>query len=174
MNKGVKKSIMYLSGEDFYLFCYAILITLDSLKCTNGKYFKDYRKLAFIIEFLKDGDLNSILLRPMEKGLNPVDRDYLFHSYSSGLGRRSEILKLLFMLEKKNLVILEKSNVKSLVNVSLNKANMPDDFLDKKIFSKEYNNVEAFKKAIKRLSALKLETMLDQIYGSRGVSTWAI
>lgn len=172
--ENIKKNIMYLSGEDFYLFCYAILIVLDALGCCDGKFFKDYRKLGFLIEFLKDGDLNAIISKTSEKGLNPIDKDYLFHSYSSGMGRRSEVLKLLFMLEKKNLVVLEKGSLQSLVNVSLNRECIPESFLSKEIFSKEYSNVESFKKIVKRLSSLKLETMLEKIYDSRGVTTWAV
>jgi len=172
-NKIVKKNLMYLSGEDFYLFCYAIFVVLDSLNCKNGKFFKDYRKLAFLIEFLKDENLNLIISKETEKSLNPIDKDYLFHSYSTGLSRRSEILKLLFMLEKKNFVILKKSNIRSFVDVTLNKDHIPDNFFNEKMFSKEYMNINSFKKTIKRLSTLKLETMLEKIYDEHGVSTWA-
>jgi len=172
-NKIVKKNLMYLSGEDFYLFCYAIFVVLDSLNCKDGKFFKDYRKLAFLIEFLKDENLNLIISKETKKSLNPIDKDYLFHSYSTGLSRRSEILKLLFMLEKRNFVTLEKGNIKSFVNVTLNKEHIPNDFFNEKIFSKEYMNIKSFKKTVKRLSTLKLETMLEKIYDEHGVPTWA-
>lgn len=173
-NKQIKKNLMYLSGEDFYLFSYAIFIALESLSCNNGRYFSDYRKLAFLIEFIKDKKLNYIISNSSEKPLNPVDKVYLSNSYSVGLSRRSEILKLLFTLEKKNYVILEKGNTKSLVNISLNKEAIPEGFFNKEIFIEEYRNMDCFSKCVQRLSILKLETMLDRVYGENGISTWAV
>jgi len=173
-NKEAKKSLMYLSGEDFYVFCYAILIVLDYLNCKDGRYFKDYRKLAFLIEFIKDEKLNYIISNSHEKSLNPIDKEYLFSSYSTGLGRRSEILKLLFTLEKKNYVVLDKSDTRSLVNVSLNKEAIPQEFFDKNTFSWEYHNIGVFTKCVKRLTALKMDTMLDRIYVQNGIRIWAI
>lgn len=173
-NKNVKKSLMYLSGEDFYVFCYAVLIVLDYLKCKDGRYFKDYRKLAFLIEFIKDDKLNYIISNTHGKSLNPIDKEYLFSSYSTGLGRRSEILKLLFTLEKKNYIVLDKGDTRSLVNVSLNKEAIPSDFFNKEIFSREYRNISVFTQCVKKLSALKLDTLLNRIYVQNGIVTWAI
>jgi len=173
-NKEVKKSLMYLSGEDFYLFCYAVFIALDSLNCKNGKYFRDYRKLAFLIEFIKDEKLNYIISNTSAKSLNPIDKEYLFRSYSVGLGRRSEILKLLFTLEKRNYVILDKGNTRSLVNVSLNNEAIPEGFFNKEVFSKEYRNMDSFSGCVQRLSVLKLNTMLERVYRKNGISTWAV
>ncbi len=174
VSKETKKNLMYLSGEDFYLFCYAVLITLDSLDCKSGKFFKDYRKLAFIIDFINDDKLTYILENSAEHKINPIDKEYLFNSYSNGMMRRSEILKLLFTLEKRGFLDLEKGNISSLVNVSLNKDKVPEDFFDKSIFTVEYNNFKSFKRNIKRLSTLTLDTMLNRIYTERGIKTWAI
>lgn len=176
-NKEVKKKLMYLSGEDFYLFCYSVLVALDHLKCRDGSYFKDYRKLAFLIEFIRDEKLNYIIASASEspdRTLNPVDREYLFTSYSVGLGRRSEILKLLFTLEKRKFVTLDKANTRSMVNVTLNPEEIPSAFFDKEMFGKEYKNMESFSALVKRLSTLKLETMLERVYGNNGISTWAV
>ena len=169
----VKKRLMYLSGEDFYLFSYTVLVALDFLNCKKGKFFKDYRKLAFLIEFIRDEKLNYIISNSDERTLNPLDKEYLFSSYSTGLSRRSEILKLLFTLEKKKLVILERGN-NNMINVSLNKEILPASFLDKKIFKKEYSNLDSFCSTIQRVTALTLETMLDRIYKQNGIATWAI
>lgn len=173
-NREVKKSLMYLSGEDFYLYSYALLVILDSLSCTNGKLFKDYRKLAFMIEFVKDERLVQIIQQTVNGKLNPIDKEYLFSSYSVGLSRRSEILKLLFTLEKRKLVILNKGNAPSIINVTLNKNEIPDDFFDKKLFLHEYSNVKKFCSQIQRLSTLKLETFLEKVYKNNGITTWVL
>lgn len=174
MDKSVKKNLMYLSGEDFYLFCYSVFIILDSLGCSEGKYFKDYRKISFLIEFIKDSKLNFILEVLAKNNLSAVDKEYLFHSYSSGMARRSEILKLLFTLEKRQFVSLERGKNSSFVNVTLNKDSVPDGFFSEDIFSVEYENITKLKMVVKRLSTLTLEKMLERIYKDNGISTWAV
>ena len=175
MSSSVKKSIMYASGEDFYLFCYAVFILLDSVGCKNDKFFTDYRKLAFLIEFIRDEQLLQILDRgQLKETLNSVDKEYLFNSYSTGLSRRSELLKLLFTLEKKKYLTLEKGSTKSLIKVSLNKKDIPKSFFDKKMFSREYCNAERLRKSVRRISILTLDTMLEKLYKDNGITTWAV
>ncbi len=83
-------------------------------------------------------------------------------------------MKLLFTLEKKNYIVLEKGDTRSLANVSLNKNAVPKEFFDKDIFSQEYRNIRVFSQCVKRLSTLKLDTMLKRIYTQSGISIWAI
>ncbi|MCI5160987.1 MAG: hypothetical protein D3917_02985 [Candidatus Electrothrix sp. AX5] len=173
-DKDIKKNLKYLSGEDFYVFCYSILIVLDYLKCKNGQYFKDYRKIPFLVDFIKDEKLNYIILNSGDKDLNPIDKEYLFSSYSAGLSRRSEILKLLFTLEKRKYVFLEKTGKQNIINVSLNEGVIPADFFDKDFFFNEYKNIKNFSLHIKRLRILTLNTMLERIYEQNGISIWAI
>ena len=173
-SKNSKKRLMYLSGEDFYLFCYSIFIILDSLDCTNGVLFKDYRKLAFLISIINDEKLIYIITNSTGNDINPVDKEYLFNSYSNGLMRRSEMLKLLFTLEKKGFVTLEKAKENTVIDLSLDKQTIPKNFFDKKVFSKEYKQAQVLKKNVRGLRSLKLETMLEKIYTNNGVKTWAI
>ncbi|MBI3729325.1 MAG: hypothetical protein HY254_13445 [Burkholderiales bacterium] len=178
---------MYLAGEDYYLFTYSALIILRALKCKDGKYFKDYRKLPFLIEILNDEnlvfilklresveDLNSPVERTGKKVLNPVDKDYFFRSYSNGIARRSEILKILFTLEKLNYISLKRGDKDLEIDVSLNSSAIPRDFFNTKIFSRELENMEKIKSIIKRLGSLTLVTMIDRIYEKNGIKTWGI
>lgn len=172
-NINTKKRLMYLSGEDFYLFCYSIFIILDLLNCKSGKMFRDYRKLPFLINIMNDERLTSIV---SSHGI-PLDtysKECLFHSYSNGLMRRSEILKLLFTLEKKGFVVLQKGNQNLEIDVMLEKSNIPNSFFDKKIFLSEYKRLDIIKRNIKLLKKLTLETMLKKIYTEKGIKTWGI
>ncbi|MBP1317120.1 hypothetical protein [Herbaspirillum sp. 1130] len=182
-----KKSLMYVSGDDFYFFTYSIFIALDVLGCVSGTFFKDYRKLPFLIEFVRDENLLYILEQttkiagpssatPGVRQLNPIDRDYLFRSYSNGIARRSEILKLLFTLEKSGYVELSKGDrgIQAMVDVSLSKERLPSTFLDKKMFAKEYANMRRLKSHVKRLSVLTHDSLLERLYENQGVKTWAL
>jgi len=166
-----KKRLMYLSGEDFYLYCYSILVILDSLKCHNGKYLRDYRKLAFLTDIISDEKTVYVISHAVGQKLNPKDYECLLDSYSNGLTRRSEILKLLFALEKRGYVLLERGKAQE-INVTLNKTKLPNDFLKISIFESEYNNIRNIAKKVNRMSSLTLSTMLQKIYIDNGVKTW--
>lgn len=182
---------MFLTGEDFYYFTYSILLLLKVLGCENGRVFKDYRKLPFLMEFLSDENLLYILEsyssemkdksrqdqennETKKRPINRLDKEYLFKSYSTGMAKRSEVLKLLFTLEKSEYILLEKAGLQTGVDVSLTTEKIPEGFFDKEIFAKEFANALRLKKVVKRLTSLSLETMLEKIYNDNGVKTWAL
>ncbi|MBB6285667.1 MULTISPECIES: hypothetical protein [unclassified Pseudomonas] len=171
MTDAIKKRIMFSPDYDFYFTTYALLVSLDALGCKKGRYFKDYRKLAFLVEFATEDKLVSILERPDGKDLNRIDKEYLFKSYTNGLSRRSEILKILFRLEKSGFVILRKGDINSLVDVSLSEL-IPKSFFDKNFFHSEYSNVRRTTAQIKQLTRLTLDTTIQKIYEAHGVKTW--
>ncbi|QHD51538.1 hypothetical protein CTT34_07875 [Vreelandella aquamarina] len=163
---------MYLSGEDFYLYCYSIFVILDSLGCRNGKYFRDYRKLAFLTDIIGDDKIVYVLSHSSGEKLNPKDYECLLDSYSNGLTLRSEILKLLFVLEKKGYVSLNQGKAQE-INVTLTKNNLPGGFLNSNVFASEFKNIKRVSKKVGRLASLTLDTMLNKIYVENGVRTWA-
>ncbi|MGO2391282.1 MAG: hypothetical protein ACTH69_04225 [Halomonas sp.] len=172
MNNVIKKKrLMYLSAEDFYLYCYSVLVILDFLGCHDGKYFRDYRKLAFLTDIISDDKTVYVVSLPFGKKLNPKDYECLLDSYSNGLIRRSEMLKLLFVLEKKGYVILKRGKTQE-IDVTLAKNNLPNGFLNKEIFDSECKNIKTVSNKVGRLASLTLDTMLNKIYVENGVRTW--
>ncbi len=166
-----KKRLMYLSGEDFYLYCYSVFVILDALRCSGGRYFRDYRKLSFLTDIISNDKTVYVVSNSTGDKLNSKDHELLLDSYSNGLMRRSEILKLLFMLEKRGLVMLERGKAQE-INVSLSTDKLPDDFLSKNVFESENKNIVSVSKKVGRLASLTLETMLKRIYTDNGVRTW--
>ncbi|WP_411992111.1 hypothetical protein [Agarivorans sp. DSG3-1] len=167
-----KKRLMYLSGEDFYHYCYSIFVILDSLGCRNGKYFRDYRKLAFLTDIIGDDKIVYVLSHSSGEKLNPKDYECLLDSYSNGLTLRSEILKLLFVLEKRGYVSLNRGKAQE-IDVTLTKNNLPSGFLNSNVFASESKNIKDISKKYGRLASLTLDTMLNKIYVDNGVRTWA-
>ena len=88
--------------------------------------------------------------------------------------RRSEVLKILFTLEKRGFIELERGSSQDSINLFLKKNVIPKSFFNREVFSKEYENISILRKSVRRLKTLKLETMLDNIYTKNGVSTWGI
>ena len=171
-NISTKKRLMYLSGEDFYLYCYSILVILDSLGCRDGKYFRDYRKLAFLIDIISNEKIVYVVSHSSGEKLNPKDYECLLGSYSNGLTRRSEILKLLFVLETRGYVSLNRGRTQE-IDVALSWDNLPNDFFNNNIFDSECKNIKVVSKKVGRLASLTLDTMLNKIYVENGVRTWA-
>jgi hypothetical protein len=162
---------MYLSGEDFYLYCYSVFVILDSLGCCDGKYFRDYRKLAFLTDIIGDDKIVYVVSHSSGENLNPKDYECLLDSYSNGLTLRSEILKLLFVLEKKGYVSLNRGKAQE-IDVTLTKNNLPNGFLNSNVFASESKNIKDVSKKVGRLASLTLDTMLNKIYVENGVRTW--
>ena len=149
IDQSAKKNLMYISGEDFYLFAYATFALLDALGCKNGRFFSDYRKLSFLIEFVKDRKFNSILMKSEERELTSTDREYLFQSYTSALGRTSEILKILLSLEKRNLVELRRKRSTDRIDVTLLTESFPEEYFGTDLFREEYQRVEELRSHVK-------------------------
>ncbi|WP_220660037.1 hypothetical protein, partial [Pseudomonas aeruginosa] len=114
--------------------------------------------------------LESSATEKLHKG----DKDFLFHSYTNGLAKRSETLKILFTLEKKGYISLHKGDTESLVNIALNKEELPSGFLSKEVFKSEYMNCEKFKRTIQRSTAITLDTFLIKTYRDRGIKIWEV
>ena len=171
---GIKKNIMYIPSEDFYIFCYLIFIILKKLDCKGDSYFKDYKKLGFLIGVVRDEEVLYILENSKRDKNNPVDKETLFNSFTEGLLKKNEVLKLLFALEKRGYVKLQRRNNSTEIDVSLLEENIPSGFFSKDVFASEFNNISILMKVVKRLKALTLDTMLSKLYVENGVKVWAI
>jgi hypothetical protein len=97
----IKKKIMFSKGDDFYFLSYNIILILYGLDCFCGqRKFKDYRKLAFILDFISNRNLAKTLSQNTII-YNPLDRELFTRAYANGLLRLNEIIRLLFTLEKR-------------------------------------------------------------------------
>jgi hypothetical protein len=170
-NENIRKRLMFVKGEDFYYLTYNIIAALSILGCyDDGRKFKDHRKLAFLVDFVSDHHLVSIVKRNKDHAnLSSLDRELLTRSYSTGLIRQNQIIRLLFILESRGIVSLEK-NSNGQIDVSLKSDKK--DFFDKEIFVTEFQNMFLLKTNIARLSNLNLESMLNRLYDNYGIKRW--
>lgn len=170
-----KKRIMYMSGDDFYFFTYNILIILKELGCTDGRVFKDYRKLPYVVDVISDQHLLNILKRNnFGRIKSPVDRRHLISSYTNCKIKTSEYLKLLFSLERKGFVSLSSSKRCSQIDISLNDKYIAKDFFIAKVFDKERQNISILKSEVKRMSSINFETLIDRLYTAETDNKWAV
>jgi len=164
-----------MSGEDFYFFTYNVLLILKELNCTDGRLFKDYRKLPFMVDVISDRHLLDILFRnDFGEVKSPVDRKHLVGSYTNCKIKTSEYLKLLFSLEKQGYVTLSSSKRSSQIDVTLNKGAISKEFFKAEVFNQEKEKLSALKSEVKRMSSMNFETLISKIYMTDGVTRWAL
>ncbi|MEQ6887922.1 hypothetical protein ABE957_04440 [Halomonas sp. CS7] len=168
-----KKRLMFISGEDFYFLAYSIFVILECLGSKNGTYFKDHRKLAFLVPVLSNEDLVGIFQRNKGKVIaNGLDKDLVKDLYHEGVSSQGEITKLLMMLEKKDYLILRKGSESEAIDVSLSKKVFGKGLIEKRFFNKEFRNCAEIKRLFPRLSVLRLDTLLEGMFEERGIARW--
>lgn len=173
-NSNNKKRIMYIKSNDYYYLSYNVILILYVMQCFNPKkFFQDYRKLFFISDFISDSKLLSILKKDTSS-LNVSDKQLLSRVYSNGLTSRNQINQVLYLLERKDIVVLEKNDNWKTYDVSLNLENIDKTFFSRDVFMNEMKNIHEFKSYFHGLSSIKYETMLSKIFNENGVSVWHI
>lgn len=168
---------MFVTGEDFYFLTYNILLLLKELKC-NGqpRKFKDYRKLAFLIDFVSNRDLIKILKTYTSKGFiqNNEDREAMVNAWSNGLIRVKLLARLLYSLEQKGLIGMEKDATRNSVTVWYNDNERTEKFFKENLFENEKQNAKSLVGIIKRLSNITFESFQEKTFIQYGINTHGI
>lgn len=163
---------MFSKGDDLYFLSYNILLILYSFECKCGvRVFKDFRKLAFLTDFVSNRSLAKTVTQK-NTSLNSVDRDLFTRAFADGLLRINHLYRLLYTLEKKGLVKLEKDSISNTINVCLTDEALDKKFFDQEIFKAEFDNIKLLKNTITRTTALTLETLLTKLFDNYGIKRW--
>ncbi|MGE8516677.1 MAG: hypothetical protein ACN6OM_08690 [Alcaligenes nematophilus] len=167
-----KRPLFFISGEDFYFVAYSILLVLEFLGGPS-KRVADHRKIAYLIQFLGDSRLVDLLERTQETGVaNMVDRELLFSSYANAELHKREVFKILFSLERKGFLTIQRAGRVEELAITLTSKALPKDFFKSDQFAEERTNAETLKRLLPRLSRFTLDTLLSHLYRERGVSVW--
>lgn len=168
-----KRPLYFISGEDFYFVAYSILLVLEFLG-GSPKRVKDHRKLTYLIQFVSDSRLIDILLRTQKKQVsNPMDREFLFSSFTIAELHKREVFKILFSLERGGYIAIQRTAVAEILDVTLVSNALPQDFFKSGHFDEERRNADELKKLIPKISMLTFDSLLERMYSDRGVRVWA-
>jgi len=168
-----KRPLYFISGEDFYFVAYSILLVLELLGGAK-KGIKDHRKLSYLIQFISDSRLIDILNRTQNKVVaNSLDREFLFSSFTNAELHKREVFKIIFSLERRGYVSLQRTDVAETLEVKLLSENLPKDFFSSDHFYEERRNADELKKLIPKISMLNFDSLLARLYTDRGVRVWA-
>lgn len=168
-----KRPLFFISGEDFYFVAYSILLVLEYLG-GSARRVKDHRKIAYLIQFLGDSRLIDLLERTQEAGVaNAADRELLFSSYADSELHKREVFKMIFSMERRGFLRMQRADSPEVLDISLNSDGIPQGFFKNGSFAEERANAEKLKALFPRLSLLTFESLLDRLYRDRGVRVWA-
>lgn len=167
-----KRPLFFISGEDFYFIAYSILLILELLGGGN-KRVKDHRKIAYLIQFLGDPRLVDLLERTQNGRVsNPVDRELLFSSYANAELHKREVFKILFSMERRGYLKMQRTEKIEELDITLLGENLPKGFFRSDTFVDERTNAETLKRLLPRVSTWTFDTLLERLYRERGVNVW--
>ena len=167
-----KKRMMFILEEDYYFITIKLLSILKALDC-DKKPFEDYRKLGIVLETIKSEE-NIIFLQKLihHSQLNIFDNDKAIKFFCDSRLNVSVIKRVLFFLEKQNMVELTRSIKNSNINVTLKESEAFNNLIEMKILDEDLNRCFTVRKLIPRIRSLKLETLQKKVFGYDEVSKW--
>lgn len=168
-----KKRMMFNIDDDYYYITIKLIIILIQLDCFKNK-FSDYRKLAYIILFIKSNESIKLFNKSVEDydNLSIFEREQLISIYYKGCMYQPIIKRVLFFLEKKEIITLEKNNKFTCVDVKITRdKNIRNIFLSGE-FDDDIEKVNILYKQFNRIRSVKYDTFIEQVFGDSEVSKW--
>ena len=167
-----KKRMMFILEEDYYFITIKLLSILKALDC-NKKPFEDYRKLGIVLEAIKSEENIRFLQKLIHHSqLNIFDNDKEIKFFCDSRLNVSIIKRVLFFLEKQNMVELTRSVKNSNIDVTLKESKAFNDLIEMKILDEDLNRCFNVRKLIPRIRCFILETMQKKVFGYDEVSKW--
>lgn len=167
MNKrySAKKRMMFIQREDYNFLAYNLLLVLHTLDCTSEqKRFKDFRKIAYLIDFISNGaDF---------KFYSSTDLSQIY--ISAQLVKIKLLSHLLIVLKNRNFIDISINASHNTFDIWLNIDLLPIDFFNANVFSKEIENIKALKSQIHSLRSAEINSLVKEFYTNKGVMTWVI
>lgn len=176
MNIGsAEKRLMYNKGDDFYFMTYNLLILLNQLGCKEGKFLKEFSKASFMIEFISNPYLIDII-EYYENHKNPGEYDLqmLNQAYSNSSLRVNYLKRLIYSLETRGVLKIRKDKPRNSIDISIADIGLVETFIDEDVFDLEIQNTKRFKKLVKRVTIIKAEKLIEELFEKYGVITWQL
>lgn len=167
-----KKRMMFILEEDYYFITIKILSILTALEC-DIKPFEDHRKLGIIFEFIKDEKNFDFLQKLLNnKELDLFDNERAIKIFCESKLDVSVIKRVLFFLEKQEMLELSRSIKNSNINVLLKRVDKFNELVNEGILDDDLKRCRTVKRLIPRLRSLKLDTLQTKIFGYNEVEKW--
>ncbi|MGY4537414.1 hypothetical protein ACVW0P_001833 [Mucilaginibacter sp. UYNi724] len=159
-----KKRLMFIQKEDYNFLAYNTIILLNALDCTSEtKRFKDFRKIAYLIDLMNEGGNPKVL-----------DESFLAKIYTRAQIKKKLLHHLVIILKNKNYIGVSKNLSSKTIDLWLRKEFIPVDFLQTALFANENANALTLKSEISKIKTLAIKTLVDKIFTQNNVLTWEV
>ena len=167
-----KKRMMFILEDDYYFITVKLLSILKALDC-DKKAFEDYRKLGIILETIKNEENMCFFQRLMDRTeQNIFDNEKAIRFFCDSRLNVSVIKRVLFFLEKKNMVEMTRSLKNSNIDVVLKESEAYNSLIQMKVLDEDFDRCMIVRKLIPRIRSIKLETLQNKVWGYDEVSKW--
>jgi hypothetical protein len=159
-----KKRLMFIQKEDYNFLAYNTILLLNVLDCTSEtRRFKDFRKIAYLIDFINEGG-------------NPksFDQSELSRIYQRAQIKKKLLHHLLIILKNRDLIGVSVNRSTKTIDLWLNKKLVHEDFLTAEFFSREISNIHLLKNALGTFKGYTMKTLSDKIFKQNNVLTWEV
>jgi predicted lactoylglutathione lyase len=165
---------MFVLEDDYYFITIKLLSIFKALEC-DKKPFADYRKLGLIYELIKDLNNMRLFYRLTGDENNNISDNEKALKISCDFRLDIAVIKrVLFFLEKQNIIELKKNIITGNIDVMLLKNEGLEELLRQDLFKEDIERAQEVKKAVRGLRNLKLETLQAKIFGNLEVAKWEI
>lgn len=165
-----KKRMMFVLDEDYYFITIKIISILKYMNCIKSKIV-DYRKIAYIIAFISDENNLKLLSNSINdfNTLSIIEREKLISIYCKGNIDQPIVKRVLFFLEKRNIVCMNKNNKYGCIDVGLVKNNDLDVLFEDRVFKEDMERIKFFYSKYSRVKSVKYDTFMNKVFGSSEV-----
>lgn len=170
-----KKRMMFIKGEDYNFLSYNIIVLLESLACNEEKRsFTDHRKLSFLVDFVSQPSLASIVARRnrLSSALSRRDLKSLHAAYADGESRKHFVERVLYSLNANKKITLSKVEGAHYANLWINSTAVPEEFRRSELFALERDNIARIREISPQIRTCGLSALLANFFEKQGVQVW--
>ncbi len=168
---------MFNKDEDYYFITYNILVFLDILGCVSEKSkFLDYTKLSYIIPFISNHLLLDLIVDFSQTNHLPNNEEIelLRETYYKSRLKLKLVTSILFTLERNEYIALQKNLTRNTIDIWIRKDKIPESFFNPSLYRIEIEHTKKLREVSPRIRTLTVNTLLDQLFGNKGVTVWQV
>lgn len=156
---------MFIQKEDYNYLAYSMILLLKFLDCTTEtKRFRDFRKIAYLVDFVNEGGDPAIF-----ETLRLAD------IYNKAQIKKKLLHHLIIVLKNRELISVSVNETSRTIDLWLNKEAIPVDFFDVNIFANEITNVAELQKNLTtRVRSMTIKNLVEKIFNDNNILTWGV
>ncbi|MBB2951180.1 hypothetical protein [Sphingobacterium sp. JUb56] len=156
---------MFIQKEDYNYLAYSTIVLLKFLDCTTEeRRFRDFRKIAYLVDFVNEGGKPSIF-----------EKQRLADIYNKAQIKKKLLHHLIIVLKNRELINVSMNKSSQTIDLWLNKELIPVDFFDANIFENEISNVAELKKTLTaRVRSMTIKNLVEKIFNDNNILTWGV